>query len=88
MSPSTVILRPPEKLVLQIRATGRYNFIEWSVNGGQPVFIPERFADFGEVYIRDNTTASDLGLYEVDLALLSGQTSPDEVEFFVIEPGM
>ena len=87
VSPSKVILRPPEKLILQVRATGRYNFIEWSVNGGQPVLNPERFTDFGEVYVRD-TTASDLGLYEVGLALLPGQASPTEVDFFVIEPGM
>ena len=51
------------------------------------MFTAERFIDFAEVYIRD-TTASDLGLYEVGLAILAGQAAAEEVEFFVIEPGM
>ncbi len=85
--PTTVILRPPEPLVLQVRASGRYFNIEWSVNG---VFITTpvtRFVHFREVYIRDTTSMSDLGLYEVGLAETGGQAVPDEVEFFVIEPG-
>ena len=46
-----------------------------------------RFVHFGEVYVRGTTNASDLGLYEVGLVPNNGQAVPDEVEFFVIEPG-
>ena len=87
-SPSTIILRPPEKLVLEVRATGGFRFIEWGRNGA-PVSIPlTRFAHFGETYVTGETTVSDLGLYEVGLAPLSGQAAPSQVEFFVVEPGM
>ncbi len=85
-SPTTIILRPPEALVLQVRTSGRYLSIQWVVNGVIPT-TPERFVHFNEVYIRGTTTVSDLGLYEVSLALNSGQQAPDEVEFLVIESG-
>ncbi len=87
-SPSTIILRPPEKLVLEVRATGGFSFIPWTRNGALVSIPITRFADFGETYVTGETTVSDLGLYEVRLALLSGQGGPSQVEFFVVEPGM
>ena len=86
VSSSTVLLRPPEQLFLQIRATGRYVRIEWTVNG-VVMTTPEQFIHFNEIYVRD-TTVSDLGLYEVGLAPSQSQAAPEEIEFFVIEPGM
>ena len=88
------MLRPPEKLVLEVRATGRYNFIEWFRNGAsfsaggafRPQ-IPKEFPHFFEIYVRESTTTDDLGLYEVYLVPSLGQQSPDEVEFSVATPG-
>ena len=94
MSPTAIVLRPPEKLVLEVRATGRYNFIEWSRNGAsfatagafQPQ-IPEEFPHFYEIYVHEPTTTDDLGLYEVYLVPSLGQQSPDEVDIAVTSPG-
>ena len=97
VSPSTIILSPPEKLVLEVRATGRYNFISWNKNGNPastdttaafPVSNTENFAHFSEIYVKDMTTMDDLGLYEVQLpAGASGISAADQIEFNVIAPG-
>ena len=94
VSPSTIILSPPEKLVLEVRATGQYNFIVWSRNGnsagssGFPVSNTENFAHFSEIFVNDATTMNDLGLYEVDLPIGAvGIESIDQIEFTVIAPG-
>ena len=94
MSPTAIVIRPPEKLVLEVRATGRYNFINWKRNGAsftsggtfQPQ-IPEEFPHFYEIYVHEPTTTDDVGLYEVDLVPSQGQQAPDEVEFAVATPG-
>ena len=93
--PDIIILRPPEKLVLEISNIGRYNFIQWARNGElagipssgfQPFF--ETFAHFGEVYYAENTAMEDLGIYEAtpEPAPNSGQTRV-EVFFGVISLG-
>ena len=80
--------------MLEVRSTGRYNFIHWSRNGAsfasggafQPQ-IPEEFPHFYEIYVHEPTTTDDLGVYKVDLAPSPGQQTPDNVEFAVISPG-
>jgi hypothetical protein len=74
ISPSVVIIRPPEKLVLEVMATGRYLAIQWARNEdirGAPgsAFSPpqQSFTHFGEVYFVEETTVNDLGRYELDL---------------------
>ena len=95
ISPDIIILRPPEKLVLEISNTGRYLFTQWARNaeiagipssGFQP--SPKFFVQFGEVYFAENTTMEDLGIYEATLepALSSGQMLV-EVFFNVISLG-
>ena len=90
--PDIIILRPPEKLVLEISNTGRYRFTSWARNGElagipssgfQPFF--ESFAHFGEVYYAESTTMEDLGIYEATLeaAPMSSQT-PVDIFFDVI----
>ena len=94
VSPTAIVLRPPEKLVLEVRATGRYNFINWNRNGisfasggaFQPQ-IPEEFPHFYEIYVHEPTTTDDLGVYEVDLVPSQGQPAPNEVDIAVIPPG-
>ncbi len=94
MSPSTTILRVPEKLLLEVRATGRYDFIDWIRNGnvqGVPggSFNPtvQQLPHFNEIYVKHTTDATDLGVYEVALDS-SGLTLPSRIEFAVIAPGM
>ena len=94
VSPSTIILSPPEKLVLEVRATGQYNFIVWTRNGDQvstsgfPVSNTDNFAHFSEIYVNDMTTMDDLGVYDVQLpGGASSISAADTVEFIVIAPG-
>ena len=96
VSPSTIILSPPEKLVLEIRATGRYNFINWLRNqnlagsSGFPVSNTDNFAHFSEIYVKDMTTMDDLGWYEVQVPVAQGIShvdGADQIEFIVKGPG-
>ena len=95
VSPSIIILRPPENLVLEITPSGRYFLPSWSRNG--IIFGNNRFkstpsrgiVDFGDIYFSDSTTEEDLAEYEVFLnsAPSSGQATPDRITFTVIAPG-
>ena len=96
ISPRVIVLEPSEKLVLETRASGRYVLSDWTRNGNQfrtventqsssPFIITlQEFSNFFEIFVRDNTTANDLGVYEVELALGTGQTRQvPEVDFTV-----
>ena len=95
VSPSIIILRPPEKLVLEITPSGRYFFTEWFRNGitfGNTGFQNTQsrgIVDFGDIYYSDSTTEEDLAEYEVFLnpAPSSGQAISDIITFTVIAPG-
>ena len=98
VSPATVVLNPPEKLVLEVEASGAYNVIEWDRNGVESsataegtdfqVQQPEEFPNFYEIYVRDPTTTDDLGIYTVEV-LPGGifQLEPDTIEFTVLPYG-
>ncbi len=95
MSPSTTILRIPEKLVLEVRVTGRYDFIEWfrngdiqGVQGGSFNPTVQQLPHYNEIYVQQTTSATDLGVYEVTLSSFSGLTPPPRIEFAVVAPGM
>ena len=87
ISPQFIVLDPPEKLVLETRASGGYAQFEWQRNGNPfmvasgpfPISL-EEFPNFFETYVRDNTTVNDLAEYNVDL--LMGTQAP-EVDFTV-----
>ena len=95
VSPRVIVLDPPEKLVLETRASGGYQLSEWLRNGNgfrtventgssSPFIITlQEFLNFFEIFVRDNTTVNDLGVYEVDLVLGTGQTQAPEVDFTV-----
>ena len=94
VSPRVIVLDPPEKLVIETRASGGYQWLEWSKNGfpfraaGTPGTSPfivtiQEFPNFFENFVRDNTTADDLGVYEVEVVLSPGQTQVPELEFAV-----
>ena len=94
-TPDVIILRPPEKLVLEISNTGRYRFTSWARNGELAEIPsngfqapPESFVHFGEIYFAENTAMEDLGLYEttVEPTPMSDQTTVD-IFFAVISLG-
>ena len=88
ISPRVIVLDPPAKLVLETRASGGYRQLDWSKNGvaftlslGSFTVTLQEFPNFFEIFVRDNTSTNDLGVYEVDLILNTGQVP--EVDFIV-----
>ncbi len=98
VSPEVIILRPPEKLVIEVRVSGEYDVLFWyKVIAG--TFIPgqmrpQEFPNYFETFVRDNTTAEDEGLYIVEPQFKSGTTQTHTliptggVDFGVTAPGM
>ena len=90
ISSQVIVLDPPEKLVIETRASGGYRQFDWTRNGeafttmpGQPFTVTlQEFPNFFEIFVREPTTVNDLGVYEVDLIPNSGPQSP-EVDFTV-----
>ena len=88
VSPRVIVLDPPEKLVLETRASGGYREFEWIRNGNPfmvasgrfPVSV-EDFSNFFEIFVRDNATVNDLGVYDVEL--VGGEPQVPEVDFTV-----
>ena len=74
ISPRVIVLDPPEKLVIETRASGGYGQFDWQRNavafGTSPfiVTLPE-FPNFFEIFVREPTNTSDLGLYEAEAGL-------------------
>ena len=75
VSPEVIILRPPEKLIIEVRTSGEYEVHFWRRNenlfstAGFQVILPDEFPNFFEIFVRDNTTEDDLGIYRVQLTL-------------------
>ena len=90
VSPEVIFLRPPEKLVIEIKATGRYRNIQWTKNGARLTIQPEQFPNFNEILIYSTTTQEDIGLYEISASFnpILQLLSPSELDFNVITPGM
>ena len=90
ISSRVIVLDPPEKLVLETRASGGYQQFDWVKNGnvftlipGQPFTVTlQEFPNFFEIFVREHTTANDLGVYGVDLQLNTGPQAP-AVDFIV-----
>ena len=56
--------------------------------------LPQEFPNFFEIFVRDNTTDDDLGIYRVSLTLSTANAQThtilpgiDGVDFVVIAPG-
>ena len=85
-----IVLDPPEKLVIETRASGGYQQFDWSKNNnlftpiqGQPFTVTlQEFTNFFEIFVREPTTVNDLGVYEVELVLNTGPQVP-ELDFTV-----
>ena len=97
VSPEVIILRPPEKLVIEVRVSGDYEVLFWNKDtSGQLIpglMEPQELTNFYEIFVRDNTTAEDLGTYIVPLLFKFGTGGlytliPNgNIDFAVIPPG-
>ena len=99
VSPAVIILRPPEKLVIEVRTSGEYLLLNWRKNENQfgtsnfQVMVPDEFPKFFEILVRDNTTDDELGIYRVLPTLANANTGTHTivpgsgVEIAVIAPG-
>ena len=91
VSPEIIFLRPPEKLVIEIKATGRYRNIYWNKNGYSLTIQPQQFPNYNEILVYGTTTQDDLGLYEVSLRatnIFTQRTIPSEIYFLITTPGI
>ncbi len=97
VSPEIIILRSPEKLVIEVRVSGEYELLFWR-KGTMSTFIPggilpQEFPNYFETFVRDNTTAGDEGFYLVQPQFKFGTsqthviTPTGGIDFGVIAPG-
>ncbi len=72
ISPEVIFLRPPEKLVIEVRVSGGYDTLLWTKRSTDSFIVipnrilPEEFPGFYMLFVRDNTTADDEGYYGVN----------------------
>lgn len=92
ISPQVIVLKPPEKLVLETQASGGYQKIQWTRNGINMsrtrtdtffVNLPNELVNFFEIFVRKPTMTRDLGVYRVNLQRSGGQILADEAVFYV-----
>jgi len=92
ISPQVIVLNPPEKLVIETRASGGYQHYDWTRNdvpaGARsfPATVAE-FSNFFEIFVREPTTMDDLGVYAADFQIAPGQTQIPDVQFVVTRYG-
>ena len=90
VSPEVIFLRPPDKLGIEIKVSGRYSRLNWQRNS-VPLNAQQNFYNYYEIYFRGVTTTDDLGLYEVEPflspPLFNQLILPPELDFVVILPG-
>ena len=97
VSPEVIILRPPEKLVIEVRVSGDYDRLSWgkgtSTQAIPGLMEPQELPNFYEVFVQDNTTIEDEGIYIVTPQFKSGTASlytlipSGGVDFAVTLPG-
>ena len=97
VSPEVIILRPPEKLVIEVRVSGDYEVLLWNISYyGQAIpelMEPQELPNFYETFVRDNTTIEDEGIYTVTPQFKFGTANlytlipSGGVDFAVIPPG-
>ena len=91
--------------MIEVETTGRYELIHWTRNGNLfsemlvnsffvrfPFVFPtsSELVNYFEICVREPTTESDFGVYEVQLDILDPNnqiTIPGEVDFAVIQAG-
>lgn len=81
VSPKFIYLHPPKKLVIEVKATGRYSHILWQKNGAP---LTKKFPNFNKILVYEVKTSDDLGLYEVNLQPINihQRVQPGDLGFF------
>ena len=76
VSPSVVFLTPPEKLVLEVRVSGGYDYLLWSRVGDRSFRqnLTTELINFHEVFVRQPTTTSEYGSYRPHYSIEGGET--------------
>ena len=100
VSPEEILLTPPNKLVIEVKASGRYREITWSKDGlpfgddtTPGVFVvdrPNELPNFAEIFVRGETTSTDAGTYTVALTAFDAGTQtidPASLQFTVVATG-
>ena len=97
VSPEVIILRPPEKLVIEVRVSGDYEVLFWNKGATDqtiPGLIePQELPNFYEMFVRDSTTDEDVGIYLVTPLFKTGTAGlytlipAGGVDFAVTPPG-
>ena len=66
VSPPVLFLTPPEKLVLEVRTSGGYDFIAWNRVGDHSFRqnATTELVNFHEIFVRQPTTINEYGTYE------------------------
>lgn len=89
ISPMVILLRPPEKLVIEVHVTGRYSRIVWHRNGTD---VPQSsLHNFNEIYVQGETTTADFGHYQVipfTSPPILQLVRPPVLNFIVTSPGL
>ncbi len=87
VSPQVVFHSIPNKLVLEISSEGEYDNIAWSRNGtalGTSVTVQlSEFVNFFEIFVREPTSISDHGFYDITYFGAGGIGT----EIAVVSPG-
>ena len=100
VSPEEILLTPPNKLVIEVKASGRYEEITWSKDGmpfgdegDSGVFVvdrPNELPNFAEIFVRGETTSTDAGTYTVASTAFDVATQtidPVSLQFTVVATG-
>ena len=85
-----IFLRPPEKLVIEVRCRGRYSGISWGRTNAS--IDRSLLSNHDEIYALGGTTEADYGFYQVILTPSPPSFQiivPDNIlEFIVTAPGL
>ena len=75
MSLPVVFLTPPEKLVLEVRSSGGYDFIAWAKVGDHSFsqHSTTELINFHEIFVRQPTTTSEYGTYSLHYSIHEGE---------------
>ena len=75
VSNCSIILHPPEPLVLQVEAGGEYAGIQWTRTPIPLNVSSDELVDFQQTFVRTVTSEEDRGLYVVSIILPNNSSS-------------
>ena len=91
ISPEVLYLRPPEKLVIEVKTKGRFREVQWNVNGFRISQSNVTFSNHNEIYFIEEISETNFGSYEISVlpsSIISQPIIPLYLDVFVISPGL